>query len=195
MHDPFVGRQVHRLDSKGRVAVPATIRNAVWRERNPGIVLFPDTDREARFLHGSGVDGFRAIAAAFGLPLPRASASGRDAGSGSASDASGPVRVNPFAKRNQVLGRGQWSVAEFLPFDKEGRVVLPPAVISRCELEGTVCFVGCNETFQVWNPVLLDAADEAEAAVLEQYRTMVETFDPWQVDADMTEPAGRGNGN
>ncbi len=193
MNDPFVGRPVHRLDSKGRVAVPASIRNAVWREVNPGIVLFPDTDMEAEFMHGCGVSGFRAIAAAFGLPLPNPPAPGRGAGSSTGTEAPLTVRANPFAKRNQVLGRGQWSVAEFLPFDKEGRVVLPPAVLSRCKLESAVCFVGCNETFQVWNPARLEAAVESEQAVLDQYRTMIETFDPWQVDAEVPDSAAVGD--
>ena len=194
MNDPFVGRQVHRLDSKGRVAVPASIRNAVWRDVNPGIVLFPDTDMNVEFVHGSGVEGYRAIAAAFGLPLPIAPAPGRGGGSGIGTEATRTMRANPFAKRNQVLGRGQWSVAEFLPFDKEGRVVLPPAVLSRCHLENAVCFVGCNETFQVWNPARLEAAVESERTVLEQYRTMIETFDPWQVDADVPDGAPVGEG-
>ena len=194
MNDPFVGRPVHRLDSKGRVAVPASIRNAVWREVNPGIVLFPDTDLESEFVHGSGVEGFRAIAAAFGLPLPNPPATGRGAGLSAGTEVPRTVRANPFAKRNQILGRGHWSVAEFLPFDKEGRVVLPPGVISRCRLEGAVCFVGCNETFQVWNPERLESAVDNERVVFDQYRTMIETFDPWQVDAEVPDRAAVGDG-
>ena len=191
--DPFVGRTVHRIDAKGRVAVPSGIRNAVWREVHPGIVLFPDTDAAACFVHGAGVEGFRAVAAAFALPLPVAR------GAGDASPAPGaagsPLRANPFARRNQILGRGQWSMAEFLPFDKEGRVVLPPAVLARCDLTGSACFVGCNETFQLWDPERLAAADAAERRTLDQYRTMLETFDPWQVDTEAVEPVGAESGS
>ncbi len=190
MRVPFVGRPVYRLDAKGRVAVPANIRKAVAQDPDPGVVLFPDTDPDAEFMHGSGVEGFRAIVAAFGLPLPGKPGSQRDAGPGAQTQ--GTARANPFAKRNKILGRGQWSIAEFLPFDKEGRVLLPGTVIHRCGLDGSVCFVGCDETFQIWNPQRLEAADKADEVALGQYRTMIEAFDPWQVDADMPDAAEVG---
>ncbi len=183
MTDPFLGRYAHSLDSKGRVAVPAGIRSAVWRKENPGIVLFFDIDPAAPFVHGTGSEAYRDIAARFAVTLPGPAVS-RRAGDAEAR----PALANPFARRNQVLGRGQWSRAEFLSFDKEGRVVLPAAVVRQCGLTDSVSFVGCGNTFQVWDPETLEREDRRDREVLEQYRTMMEGFDDWQVDTVAVEP-------
>jgi MraZ protein len=39
-----------------------------------------------------------------------------------------------------------------LPFDPEGRIVLPEELISHARIEGEVLFVGRGIRFQIWNP-------------------------------------------
>ena len=185
MSDPFVGRYSHTLDTKGRVAVPASIRSAVWRKENPGIFLFFDIDPDVRFVHGAGAENFQQISTRFMVPFPGRPKSPNVPDSG---EARTPL-ANPFARRNQILGRGQWSMAEFLAFDKEGRVVLPAPVVRKCQLSKIVSFVGCGSTFQIWDPACLAREDEKDARMLAQYRTMMEGFDEWQVETVAMAPA------
>ena len=42
--------------------------------------------------------------------------------------------------------------AEQLPFDKDGRVILPKKLINHAEIDKNVMFVGLGPTFQLWNP-------------------------------------------
>ena len=42
--------------------------------------------------------------------------------------------------------------AEQLPFDKEGRIILPKKLIQHAAIAKEVLFVGLGPTFQMWNP-------------------------------------------
>ena len=42
--------------------------------------------------------------------------------------------------------------AEQLPFDKEGRIILPKKLINHAQIENNVLFVGLGPTFKMWNP-------------------------------------------
>ena len=42
--------------------------------------------------------------------------------------------------------------AEQLPFDKEGRIILPKKLINHAQIKKNVLFVGLGPTFQMWNP-------------------------------------------
>ena len=46
--------------------------------------------------------------------------------------------------------------AEQLPFDKEGRIVIPKKLIDHASLSKEVLFVGLGPTFQIWNPKYYD---------------------------------------
>ena len=43
--------------------------------------------------------------------------------------------------------------AEQLPFDKEGRIILPKKLINHAQIEKNVLFVGLGPTFKIWNPI------------------------------------------
>ena len=42
--------------------------------------------------------------------------------------------------------------AEQLPFDKEGRIILPKKLINHAQIDNNVLFVGLGPTFKMWNP-------------------------------------------
>ena len=42
--------------------------------------------------------------------------------------------------------------AEQLPFDKDGRIILPKKLINHAQIDKNVMFVGLGPTFQMWNP-------------------------------------------
>ena len=50
--------------------------------------------------------------------------------------------------------------AEQLPFDKEGRIILPKKLINHAQIEKNVLFVGLGPTFKIWNPKIMKKEKE-----------------------------------
>lgn len=131
---PFVGRYENRVDSKGRVSVPAPFRAICQAQGGESVYLY-DSLTNAPCVEGCGQtfmdDWNRALA---GRPV------------------SDPV-YKLITKR---LFRGQ----PCLP-DDTGRIVLPARFMDRAGVADRAVFVGVGRYFQIWSPEAL-AADEAE---------------------------------
>nr|WP_276591722.1 division/cell wall cluster transcriptional repressor MraZ [Sphingomicrobium nitratireducens] len=52
-----------------------------------------------------------------------------------------------------------FAATEEVPYDKSGRIVLPPMMRRKGQVEELALFLGVGETFQIWNPTLF-LADE-----------------------------------
>ena len=48
-----------------------------------------------------------------------------------------------------------FGATEEVPYDTSGRIVLPPMMRRKGEIEDLALFLGVGETFQIWNPKLL----------------------------------------
>jgi len=181
--EPLPNRQSVRLlfryalDAKKRVAVPAQYR-AELQPHGGAIVLFPDLDRSSAFMHGISRQGFRDLAVAFGVPLPRRGDSAEIAGS------AGALRLNPFSRRNQALNR-QLCAGHLLHIDREGRILLPSEALLQCSLSEAVAFVGCGETFQIWDPARLAEADARDRWPIQQLQSRIDPPDEWGIDYGM----------
>ncbi|MCC7275174.1 MAG: division/cell wall cluster transcriptional repressor MraZ [Alphaproteobacteria bacterium] len=122
----FVSTFVNRIDRKGRVSVPATFRAALKGQDFEGIVAFPALGQPA--MEGCGMDFMERLSASVDS-------------------------FDMFSPRRDELAAVVFADAHQLPFDGEGRVVLPPALIGHCGIEAEVAFVGRGRTFQIWEPV------------------------------------------
>ena len=47
-----------------------------------------------------------------------------------------------------------FAATEEVPYDSSGRIVLPPMMRRKGEIEDLALFLGAGETFQIWNPQL-----------------------------------------
>ena len=126
---------VNKVDRKGRVSVPATFRAQLMGAAFQGIAAYPLFGEDV--LEGAGVDRMQAI-----------------------SDASDDPGQSPEQRElyRRILGR-----AQLLPFDPEGRILLPERFVAYAHITESAAFVGQGPTFQIWEPDRL-AADEAAAA-------------------------------
>ncbi len=131
----FMSTYVNKVDRKGRVSVPATFRATLSGQSFNGIVVFPSFEHQA--LEGAGIDRMEAISAG----LDRLGQ---------------PKRQQQLA--NLILARSQP-----LPFDPEGRVMLPERFVAHAQIADSAVFVGLGATFQIWRPELFA---EREAAML-----------------------------
>ena len=63
------------------------------------------------------------------------------------------------------------ALAHELPFDGQGRVILPTTLIDAAGLDSQVAFVGRGNRFQIWNPSKFDEKqNEAVAKIKENLR-------------------------
>ena len=148
----FLSTFVNKIDSKGRVSVPAPFRASLTTESFQGIIAYPSLAEPA-------ID-------AFGLSmLEQLNRRVLDKN----------LEDGEFEKT--LLGRPDsivetiMALAHELPFDGQGRVILPAALIEAAGLDSQVAFVGRGNRFQIWNPSKFDQKqNEAVAKIRENLR-------------------------
>ncbi len=132
----LVGRHINRIDRKGRVSVPKPFREAFARDLTPrepqaftGIYAFPS-------FKGPAIEGCSEADMA------------RIADSIDNQDL--------FSDDGDDLNVIVLESAHPLPFDPEGRIVLPADLIEHAALDAEALFVGRGRRLQIWNPGAYD---------------------------------------
>ena len=129
----FLSSFVNRIDKKGRVSVPASFRAALGSDA-AGIVVFKSLQYEA--LDGCSIAHLELLSESLEkLDLP----------------------PETFELIETTIFGGSVQV----PFDGEGRVILPASLAQAVGIEEEVAFVGRRKTFQLWNPAKLAAHEDA----------------------------------
>lgn len=135
----FLSTFENRLDKKGRVSVPSPFRAALSAQSFQGIVVF--RSQVAAALDGCGMDRMEALAASLdGLDL--------------------------FSQARDDLAATIFADARQLPFDSEGRVMLPEDMVAHLGVSERCAFVGRGPTFQIWEPSAFRSQREAARARL-----------------------------
>ncbi len=121
----FLSTYVNKVDKKGRVSVPAQFRAALASETYQGIVVFRSNQHTA-------LEGFSwSFMEEVGQRLDN---------------------FDLFSNSQDDLATAIFGDSVQLPFDGDGRVVLPSELLSFAEIDGTAVFVGLGKKFQIWNP-------------------------------------------
>lgn len=136
----LVGRHVNKIDAKGRVSVPKPFRAAFAKQEFTGLYAYP------LFRHP-------AIEACDERFMNRLSES---------IDA-----LDMFSEDQDDLATIVMNNAEALPFDPEGRVMMPKAFLDHTGIKDKAVFVGRGSRFQIWAP---DAFDVQNAKAYERAR-------------------------
>ena len=131
----FLGTHQNRLDAKGRVSVPAPFRAALRAlangraggngEDTAALVLRPSHKHPC--IEGWPAASFHALAE----PLER---------------------LDMFGEDHDDLAAAIYADAHPLEADREGRIVLPDALVAHANLSDTVVFMGLGRLFQIWEP-------------------------------------------
>jgi len=130
----FLSTFENKVDRKGRVSVPATYRAALASDAYQGIIAYPSLTDPA--IH------------AFGREMLERMNQERFSRS-----------MEGGAFEDMLLGGSDGSVVETvmalareLPFDGEGRVVLPASLGAHAGITERAVFVGRGAHFQIWTP-------------------------------------------
>ena len=142
----FIDTFVNKIDRKGRVSVPATFRAALAAQAFQGIVAFPSFKFPA--LHCAGMDWMSSLIES-------------------------TANVDLFSPEHDDLTASLFSDAKQLPFDGEGRVLLPESLCAHAHLSESAAFAGRGRYFEIWEPKALeDYKAEARKRAAEQQRTL-----------------------
>jgi MraZ protein len=131
----FLSKFLNKVDRKGRVSVPAPFRAELAAETFAGIIVRPSFVSAA--LDGCGKQALETLK-------------------------QGVDRLNPFSDERMSFASAIFARSSSLPWDGEGRIVLPAELLGHAHLAERALFVGLGETFQIWEPGRYAEA-EAEA--------------------------------
>ena len=126
----FFSRFNNKVDRKGRVSVPARWRPILAAQAYNGCVVYPSLVVDA--VEGCGMERLERMAESVDT-------------------------LNPFSDRHGDFATALLGRSTPLPFDSEGRVLLPPELIEHAGIAETATFVGRGATFQIWSPAAYDA--------------------------------------
>jgi MraZ protein len=120
----FLSTFTNKVDRKGRVSVPATFRAAVAGQSFAGIVAYRSFKLDAV----EGCDYARIAEMSARLET-----------------------LEQFSEEYDNLA-SIFADAQQLPFDGEGRIVLPENLVEHAGITELATFVGQGSTFQIWEP-------------------------------------------
>jgi MraZ protein len=123
--DRFVSHAVLRLDSKGRVSIPASYRAVLTRDGFEGLYCYPALDRPA-------IDaGGNALMAEIESLI---------------------AQHPPYSETRERLALALYGTSETLKLDGEGRVILSDHFKDYAGISDSAAFVGLGHKFQIWEP-------------------------------------------
>lgn len=125
----FLSTFTNRIDKKGRLSVPASFRNALSDQAFQGIVVF-------RSHHYPCLEGF-------GWDFVEEMGRRMD-------------HFDLFSDAQDDLATSIFSDCVQLPFDGDGRIVLPGDLIDFCGVAEQATFVGMGRKFQIWDKAAFD---------------------------------------
>ena len=153
----FRGESHHKVDSKGRVSIPATYRRVLesadpnWRDGHTPELVIVYGDHRKKHLDCYTIEAIEEVDAKIAA-LPRGS------------------------KERKILQRLFHGQSFPTTVDETGRLVLPAKLRQKIDLTGEAFFIAAGDTFQIWKPETYEA--EELAATEDYLDELPDDFDP-----------------
>ncbi len=130
----FISTYENKVDKKGRVSVPAAYRAALRSDAYQGVIAYPS-------LTGPAIEGF-GRGALEQLSKRRFEQSLED----------GDFTQALVGRSDDGLVETIMSLACEMPFDGEGRIIMPARLAEHAGISDRATFVGRGNRFQIWSP-------------------------------------------
>lgn len=151
MAESFIGESDHKVDAKGRVAIPAAFRDVLaaedpkWEEGQPLRVVIVFGNIRVPYLECYTINAYSEIKAQVAA-LPRGS------------------------NRRKALERMLISMAQEIQLDPTGRIVLGERLRQKAQLTDKAWFAGVGDAFHIMN-------DDTYAAQMENLEALLDDLD------------------
>lgn len=126
----FLSTFHNRIDKKNRVSVPASYRAVLSAQEFPGIIVYGSIMH--RCLEACGMNRIKKMNERIDS-------------------------LDPYSAERDAFSASVFGDSVQLPFDGEGRVVLPDHLMKEAGLGDTATFVGKGEIFEIWEPKAFEA--------------------------------------
>ena len=146
----FLSSYENRLDTKGRVSVPASFRASVSGEKFAGVVLFRSFTHNC--IEGMTMSRMEQMATA-------------------------TDKMGIFDSELDDLTAMLFADARELSFDVTGRIVIPADMLAHAGITDRAVFVGRGNSFQIWTPDAFRAAQEKSLNNLRKMRPNLKLTD------------------
>ncbi len=144
--DEFVSSFTNKIDTKGRVSVPASFRAVLAKEQSDEIFCHPALDSAAL-----DAGGPRLVKHIRGLLEDLA----------------------PYSDEKDQLATALFGESEYLKIDSDGRIVLPQRLRDVAGFRNQVTFVGLGDKFQMWEPEQFEDARNAARSKVRDLRKLL----------------------
>ena len=142
----FLSTTINKVDTKGRVSVPAAFRASLVGQHFHGIAAIPSFKYPA--IQCGGMDWMEQLS-------------------------SGVNAFDFFSDEHDTLTAALFSQTEQLSFDGEGRIILPASLVQHANINKEAAFVGRGPTFEIWEPQAFNTyQNEATKKAAEQRLTL-----------------------
>jgi len=121
----FLSTFENKIDKKGRVSVPAQFRASLSNQEFIGVVVYESFINDC--IEGCDMSRIKQLSESI--------------------DNLDPFSLDRDAMATTILG-----CAVQLPFDGDGRIILPENLIKKAGLDDRTIFVGKGPTFEIWHP-------------------------------------------
>jgi MraZ protein len=125
----FLSTFTNKIDSKGRVSVPAQFRASLADKDSSSVVVYESFSNHC--IEGCNLERIRKL-------------------SESIDD------LDPFSDERHSLATALLGASFQLMMDVDGRVILPESLLKKAKIKDSAVFVGKGSTFEIWRPEGLD---------------------------------------
>jgi len=144
----FLGTHQNRLDAKGRVSIPAPLRNQIKKTSDGVVELVLRPSHKHPCIECWPPEAFEALSA----PMQK---------------------LEVFSEEEEDLAATIFGDAFPVESDKEGRITVPEFLKQHANLVEGVVFMGLGRTFQIWEPAAAERRRvQARASVRERAFTL-----------------------
>lgn len=153
----FISTYENKVDRKGRVSVPAAYRSALGTEAYQGVIAYPSLTDGAVEAFGRGMLD----------ELNRRRLDQTLDG--------GDFTQALVGRSDDGLVETIMAISSEIPFDGEGRIILPARLVEHAGITDRATFVGRGTRFQIWAP---EAYEKHQAAEVEALRNRLSGGSP-----------------
>ena len=118
----FLSTYINKVDNKGRV--PSSFRSLL-NEDFPGVILYESISNVC--IEACSLDRIKKLSDSID-------------------------ELDPYSDERDAFSSVILGGSIKLPFDSEGRILLPESLLKFAGLDDQACFVGKGNTFEIWNP-------------------------------------------
>lgn len=121
----FLSSFTKKIDKKGRVSVPTTFRSVLATENYQGVVVYLSFINHC--IEATGMTRMEKLKDQIGA-------------------------LDPYSEEHDAFAAALLGGSDQLPFDGEGRIVLPEELLKEAGIGEEAVFVGKGDTFEIWEP-------------------------------------------